>query len=172
MRARRSRFSGRRSHGVAGWNTHLRKARVLHTTPRTPTRSDVMDILDVITKDHDEAVRLVARIRRLSDRSDRSAQVAGLMQGLAQSLRVHALAEAETLHRACVGSTPRLEALCFQAAYEHEILNVMVAHLSELTPGDDGRLKAVLQVLERSVIQHARTHADGGFLPLVARAFS
>ena len=131
-----------------------------------------MDILDVITKDHDEAVRLVARIHRLSEHGERADEIPDLIRSLAQSVRIHAESEAEVLQHACDGTCTRLEQLMQQAAYEHEIMALMITHLGGVDRGDDDRRRVVLRVLEDLLIHHARTKVDGLVLPLLRRAFT
>lgn len=124
-----------------------------------------MDLLERLTADHDEAAALIGQLAPLAADDAQATEATHLVMRLAVLLETHARAEEHVLHERMRTASPELARRALEGAYEHQALEHLISRLVVHRPGPE--LAAILRVIERLFVQHARIGEETELFPLV-----
>lgn len=127
-----------------------------------------MDILELITADHDEVADLIDRLASIADAGARTREAMELARRLAVALKTHARAEERVLYEAIRAGSSDLALVALEEPHAHHALDVVLDKLVVQRPGRE--LAAILRVIERLFVQHARVDEEGEILPAIGAA--
>lgn len=130
-----------------------------------------MDILEVMKQDHDEALELIERLLELSTREEAAGEIDVGVAELRSAIETHARAEEHALYEPCERQVKAIREAVLEGYHEHALLDAMLARLTQLSPGDDGELKAALRVVRELLEHHGRVQEEGKLFPRLRRAF-
>jgi hemerythrin superfamily protein len=128
-----------------------------------------MDILNVIKRDHDTIKGLTARLATIAE--DPSAESDDLVDELAVTTKVLFRAEESALYAECDQSRQALHEYVQKGRFTHSLIEATITQLGKRQPGDDGKFKAVLSVLDELIDRHFKEEEEQIF-PMIANSFT